>query len=430
MAIQADQQLIRGTAGRLLPGGEAVVRVGDESLLVANAVPGDLLDIQLDARRRGVRRGRIASVVEPSPLRVPPPCPVADRCGGCALQFVAPAEQARIKSEWVLHAFRDLLQKDTEWLPVVADEAGRRRRVRWMVGRDADGLFLGFYAPASHNPVRQQICPVLSSELNALQRMISGKLRQLAAEKRDLSGLTSVQAVQLSDGIHVILEAESAPVPPDVAEIESLPLQWWWRDSAGITRPLHKPVLRLHDTLPAGAATVSLAVGPDDFVQGQLEGNRALIAQVQAWAGKVRRIADLFCGIGNLSLPLAAATGAELAGAELNAASVRAAEANAKQLGVKGRFFEANLFESFDLEPFIGADLLILDPPRRGARRVCSQIHRLLPERIVMVSCDAAAGARDGELLARQGYRLAALRALDLFPYAGHVEAMSLWLRA
>jgi len=429
MAIQADQQLIRGTAGRLLPGGEAVVRVGGESLLVANAVPGDLLDIRPDSRRRGVQRGQIVRVVEPSPLRVPPICPVADRCGGCALQFLAPAEQAKLKSEWVSHAFRDLMQSDSQWLPIEADEVGLRRRVRWMVGHDADGPFLGFYAPVSHNPVWQQSCPVLTPELNALQRMISGKLRQLEVEKGSLNGLSAVQAVQLSDGIHLILEAEAAPVSPDVAEIESLPLQWWWRDAAGITRPMQKPALCLHDILPAGTATVSLAVGPDDFVQGQLEGNRALIVQVQTWAGKVKRIADLFCGIGNLSLPLAAATGAELNGAELNAASVRAAQANAKRLGLKARFYEANLFENFDLEPFIGADLLILDPPRRGARRLCSQIHRLLPERIVMISCDAAAGARDGALLAEQGYRLAALRALDLFPYAGHVEAMSLWLR-
>ena len=419
-----------GIAEKILPGGETVVRLNGESVLVVNAVPNDVVRLEMQGKRRGVERGKIIEIIQPSALRVSPPCPVAGECGGCALQFLAPVEQAKLKSEWVQHAFRDLLHEDAEWLPAAADETGRRRRVRWMVGRDADGPFLGFHAPASHTPVRHQSCLVLTPELNALQRMISGKLQQLDSEKRSLKGLTSVQAVQLSDGIHLILEADAAPVSPDVAEIDSLPLQWWWRDSAGITRPLQKPALRLHDILPAGTADISLAVGPDDFVQGQLEGNRALIAQVQAWAGKVRRIADLFCGIGNLSLPLAAATGAELVGAELNAASVRAAEANAKRLGIKGHFFEANLFDKFDLEPFIGADLLILDPPRRGARRVCSQMYRLLPARIVMVSCDAASGARDGALLAGQGYRLAALRALDLFPYAGHVEAMSLWLRA
>jgi len=111
----------------------------------------------------------------------------------------------------------------------------------------------------------------------------------------------------------------------------------------------------------------------------------------------------------------------------LNAASVRAASKNAKKLGLNAEFVTANLFESFEMEAYIGADVLILDPPRRGAKKVCSHISRLLPKKIIMISCDTAAGARDGLLLKQHGYRLRALRALDLFPGAGHVETMSLW---
>lgn len=263
---------------------------------------------------------------------------------------------------------------------------------------------------------------VLSDGLTRLHGLLFGRL--------PLERLQSVQAVELVDGIHVVLEGEQAlPIPDDCLQAGGLPLQWWWRHE-GVSRPLNRPVQGFHDRLPAGAEDLELGIGPDDFVQAVAEGNRAMITQMQAWSGGVRRIADLFCGIGNLSLPLAKATGAKLSGAELNAASVRAAQANAKQLGIAAQFFQANLFEEFDMEPFIGADLLILDPPRRGAKRICSRINRLLPARIIMISCDPAAGARDGELLARQGYRLAALRALDLFPRAGHVEAMSLWLRS
>ncbi len=115
--------------------------------------------------------------------------------------------------------------------------------------------------------------------------------------------------------------------------------------------------------------------------------------------------------------------------AELNPASVRAASANAKSLGISAQFVVANLFEYFDTESYIGADVLILDPPRRGAKRLCSEMGKLMPKKIIMVSCDVAAGARDGALLRQQGYRLKALRALDLFPSAGHVEAMSLWMQ-
>ncbi len=408
-----------GNAEKILPGGETLVRVDGESVLVANTVPGDVLTLKLSGKRRGVLRGEIIEIVRPSRQRVTPPCPVATECGGCALQFVSQEHQAIVKSGWVSDAFKSFIDGQTDWTPVQVNRQRYRRRVRWFVGYDEQGAFLGFYALASHRPVRHADCMVLSPALNAVRQIIEDGINPDAID--------SVQAIELNDGIHVILEAERCPENILADHLGGVALQWWWRDKQQITRPLHKPVQAFHDLLPAGRTHVSLAVGPDDFVQGQDEGNCDLIAQIQTWVGNVQRIADLFCGIGNLSLPLATTTGAHVYGAELNAVSVRAASKNAKQLGLNATFEVANLFESFDPEPYIGADVLILDPPRRGAKRVCSLMSRLLPKKIIMISCDAAAGARDGVLLKQQGYRLKALRALDLFPYAGHVETVSLW---
>lgn len=418
--MNPDVSLIEGKAERLLPGGEAVVRSGERSVLVANAVAGDLLKVRIQSRRRGVERGAIVEIICPSSRRVSAPCPVASSCGGCALQFLDYEDQAELKSEWVLHAFKSLKQPDTEWMPAKPAARHLRRRLRWVVGNDEQGSFLGFYAPASHQPVRHGNCMVATAELNELHALLENQLQ--------LNGLDAVQAVQLSNGMHIILEGQSCPeINPEQMQL-SLPMQWWWRNE-GITRPLHKPVRQFQDVLPVADQCIRITVGPDDFVQGQIEGNRQMIAQIQQWCGSIHRIADLFCGIGNLSLPLAKATGATVFGAEFNAASVSAASANAKRLGLHAHFSQANLFEDFDMEPFIGADILILDPPRRGAKRICSNILRLLPAKIIMVSCDPAAGARDGALLKQHGYKLVALKALDLFPFAGHVEAMSLWIK-
>lgn len=413
--------MVTGKAEKLLPGGETLVRVDGTSTLVANAVPGDLLQIEILSRRRGIERGKIIKIIQPSPQRIGAPCPVAETCGGCALQYLTTEDQAELKSNWVSHAFKALKQPDTEWTAASPARGRFRRRLRWTIGSDEQGFFLGYFAPASHQPVRHDNCMVVTAELNELHALLEKQL--------ELAGLDSLQAVQLSDGIHVILEGQSRPVF-NIENLKlSMPVQWWWRNE-GITRPLHKPVAQFHDVLPAGEQFIDMRVGPDDFVQGQIEGNNEMITQIQQWCGSVHRISDLFCGIGNLSLPLAKATGATVFGAELNAASVSAAAANAKRLGISAQFTQANLFEDFDMEPFIGADVLILDPPRRGAKRICNQIMRLLPATIIMISCDAAAGARDGTLLKGHGYKLAALRALDLFPFAGHVEAMSYWIRA
>ena len=296
-----------GMVEKLLPGGEALVRVDGLSVLVSNGVPGDLLQLEMQGKRRGVLRAEIKSVTKPSAQRVQSPCAVAGACGGCALQCISREQQALEKSNWVRDAFNRVMDEHTVWMAVDSIEQHYRRRVRWFVGEDEQGKFLGFYAPASHQAVRHQHCMVVTAELNAM--------RLLLEEHVDLDGVVSVQAVQLDDGMHVIVEADHRPeaIPADYMDVMgTLSVQWWWRDEHHITRPLQKPVCYFHDILPAAGKAVQLTVGPDDFVQGQREGNRALIGQIQAWAGPVHRIADLFCGIGNLSLPLAAATGVVL----------------------------------------------------------------------------------------------------------------------
>jgi len=417
-ANPSDHRFFEGTVQKLLPGGEALIHCGEDSLLALQGVPGDRVRARELDKRRGVMRGVIVEVLSPSPMRIEAACPVASECGGCALQFLHPAEHAKQKSGWVRQAFRDLIRPDTEWIPATNHSNSRkRRRVQWQVGHDDGGPFLGFFAPASHRLTRHDSCMVLTPELQRLHQGL---------QQRALQGIDAVQAIQLADGMHVVLESDTAPEIATASMDVGMNIQWWWR-SKGISRPLNRPVNLLHDVLPAGTDVIHLEIGPDDFVQGQFEGNQDLIRQIQDWSAKPARIADLFCGAGNLSLPLAAASGATVYGAELSEASVRAAARNTKRLGLRGNFATANLFEDFDLEPYIGADVLILDPPRRGAKRICSNIQQLMPKKIIMVSCDPAAGARDGALLATHGYRLKSLRALDLFAYAGHVEAASLW---
>ncbi|HXH72298.1 MAG TPA: methyltransferase [Mariprofundaceae bacterium] len=413
---------MRGKAEQILPTGETVVRIDHGTVLVPNVIPGDIIDLELKEKRRGAARGELVTVIEASASRVNPPCPAADRCGGCSLQFLAADTHAALKSGWVYQAFRDCVDDTTDWIPA-QPSAGRRRRVRWSVGQDDDGTFLGFQERASHQPVRQTECMAVTDALLLLRR-------ELEHNTASMSGISSLQAIQLNDGIHVVLEGEPAAAraaEPRFDSVAGLPLQWWLRNGHG-TRPLGRPVRQFHDRLPGVGKLpdIQVEIGPDDFIQAEETGNREMIRQLHAWAGEPRRAADLFAGVGNLSLSLAAA-GIEVIGAEVNASSVLAANRNAKRLGVPAKYIQADLFDRFDTAAFTGLDLIILDPPRKGARKVCEQVGRMLPRRIIMVSCDSAAGARDGAILQRQGYRLRALRALDLFPYAGHVEAISLW---
>jgi len=420
--------MVQGMVECLLPGGEALVRLTDGVLLAANGVPGDRVELEASGRRRGAARGNIVRLLEASGMRVPADCAVAADCGGCALQHVDAEAQADIKSGWVLKQFEPFMHPDSAWMPVQETPLfGMRRRARWHRGADADGAFLGFHARSSHRVVRTSACPVVHPDMDTLRLALEPVLPPMIA---------SVRMLRLFDGMHVVLEvAEGVSVAEDVLEgclaamAGSGPTIQPWLRAGPVLRPLTRPVLTLHDRLPAGQDWVDLAVGPEDFVQGHAVGNEHILRQIQAWAGTPRRIADLFCGIGNLSLPLAVSCGASVQGADVAESSISAARKNAKRLGIHAGFEACNLFDGVREGHYAGADVLLLDPPRKGAKAICREMGRLLPGRIIMVNCDIAAGVRDAELLAAQGYRLHALRALDIFPFSGHVEAMSCWQR-
>lgn len=410
-----------GVAERLLPGGETVVRTPSGTCLVPNAVPGDRLDIHVEERRRGACRGRIHKLDTPSGERSSgTACPVADACGGCAMQFVRGAYQAQVKNGWVMDAFSSFLSEHTAFTGIAAEDvvAGSRRRIRWWRGVHGGQVFWGIHGRASHDVVRHDECMAVTPNI----RQLHGRLSAMP-----FPGVNSIQVTELADGMHVVLEGEARDGSPALpGEIAGLPVQGWLRSDTDIT-PLSRPAHRMHDRLPAGDGWIDLAVGPDDFIQASTKGNEAMIRQVQAWSEGATRVADMFSGFGNLSLPLTKAIRTTVIGAEVRTASVMAANHSARRLELDARYVQADLFNDFDLSPFTGMDIMIIDPPRKGAKRICKALPVLLPRKIILISCDIASGARDAETIARQGYRLEAVRVLDMFPFTGHVEAMSLW---
>ncbi|PCI44470.1 MAG: 23S rRNA methyltransferase [Proteobacteria bacterium] len=423
--------VLTGEVKYLLPGGDAVVHISShdryKTCLLRQAVPGDLLSLSEIHKRRGIVRASLAKIEKPSAKRVPAKCSVAAHCGGCALQYLHADEHATVKSQWVKAAFSAVITKATQWLPIQDsnehDGSWHRRRLRWHVGYNPHGqTLLGFRAYQSHDVVEIDVCMVVTGELEALRKAL-----QLALIDEAIDLPQSVYAVQLSDAMHVVLEYEGAcalDMMPDIGW-QGMTLQYWCRDSMGV-RALSKPVHQLYDNLPTYTDDIAIYIGPDDFVQGQQSGNRMMIKQVLAWSEGAKHVVDLFSGAGNLSLPLAA-SGMQVLGAEVNIASVRAANSNAKRLKLSAIYQQADLFGRFDMSPFVGADVLIVDPPRKGAKKICSLMNRLLPKKVILVHCDVLSGERDALEMKAQGYRLRALRALDLFPYSGHVESMSLW---
>lgn len=425
---------LEGRVKQLLPGGEAVVEAQSHHYLIANALPGETIRFQSLPKRRGALRGVLDQVVQVSEQRVSPDCNVADQCGGCALQFMSYADHAALKSDWVAQAFRKAITSKSEWMPIeeihVLQPEMMRRRVRWQVSQ-GDCVSIGFYQRASHQVVRTEHCMVIRPELESLRKCLEAHWEHFSFQRLP----SSVYTVECSDGMHVVFEMDErvdvdpAWMPPNCERVR-LPIQWWSRQPARLV-PLSRPVAVLHDALPAGNDGCQVIVGPDDFVQGQFSGNQTMNQQVQAWSQGASLVVDLFSGIGNLSMPLAV-MGCRVRGAEVSASSVRAANLNAKALSVDACYEQVDLFRQQAIDPhlsqWVGADVLVVDPPRKGARQICMMMSRLLPRRVILIHCDIASAERDAGIMLEQGYQLHALRALDLFPFSGHVESMSLWL--
>ena len=172
---------------------------------------------------------------------------------------------------------------------------------------------------------------------------------------------------------------------------------------------------------------------PTDFTQINADINRAMIAQALDWlaAGDGERVLDLFCGLGNFTLPLARHARA-VVGVEGEAGLVQRARDNARRNGLANiEFHVANLMESVDGAPWLrgGYDRILLDPPRSGAEAMIPHLARLDAPRILYVSCHPGSLARDAGLLAAQGYRLERAGVMDMFPHTAHVESMALFVR-
>jgi len=417
---------IEGLVETILPGGDGIVRHNQTDIFISHVVAGDFIRFQPMQKRRGVLRGELLEVITPSKQRIAPPCSVAAVCGGCALQAMNQSAQADLKNTWVQDAFKHAITDATDIIPLQTQnfQFAGRRRVRWFIENGK----LGFRKRLSHQIVSTSQCVALSQSLDALRQQLESLLTLLPEH------VQSIQAIELDNGTHLILESE-ASLPLDIEAFDIPSVQWWWRKlNTPSIKPINRPVLPLFDAINLQPYAnknmnqqINIQIGPNDFVQGHQQGNQTLVNQILDWSAGSQRVVDFFSGCGNLSLPIAAAFGAEITGAELNSHSVAAANQNAKRLKLHANYQTIDLFGKFKIEPFVGADTLIIDPPRKGAKNICNRIAQLFPKQVIMVNCDSAAGSRDAKALSQAGFKLKALRPLDLFPYTGHVEVLSLW---
>jgi len=408
---------------------------------VDGALPGERVRVANPAGGRRHQVWELRHILRTSSQRVQPPCPHFGVCGGCVMQHLEPSAQVAVKQRHLEDSLQRVggLRPERLLAPVHGPYWAYRQRARLSVYRvDGEGLRIGFRERGSTHVADLRQCLVLPAPVSALLPA----LRELIAGLSIPHRIPQIE-LAMGDSACVLVLRHLLPLTPqDQDSLRSFGrehgVQWWTQaggpDSALPLDPV-PPAQELAYALPE--FDVRFAYRPTDFTQVNPASNRSLVSQALALLapGKQDRVLDLFCGLGNFTLPLARRT-AFVTGVEGSAALLERARHAARAHGLLDRtdFAQRNLFEA-DRSWWDGlgrVDKVLMDPPREGARAVAEVLARLpderRPQRIVYVSCEPLTLARDAAILAHQGrYRLRAAGVLNLFPHTGHVESMAVF---
>jgi len=420
--------------------GSGVLAPGGKRVLVPGALTGEEVTFQRQRRRRNYDEGILVEVRRPSPDRVVPACDYFGRCGGCSLQHLSPDAQLAMKQTTLLESLARLgaVQPAAVLPPIRGAVWGYRRRARLAVRHvERKGrVLVGFREHEKPWVVDMLSCATAEPAISRLIEPLSRLIGALSIRAR----LPQVEATVADNATALVFRVLDTPTAADLEQLAQFAaseavriyLQPGNPESVVSLHP-EEPEEDLHYRLPAH--DLSLTFGPTDFIQVHGEVNRQMVDQAIRLLAPTSadRVLDLYCGIGNFTLPLARQAG-EVLGLEGAGAMIRRGQYNATLAGLASvRFVEADLSGAgvegaWTRERF---DLVLLDPPRTGAVELLPALAKLAARRIVYVSCHPGTLARDAGLLVREhGYRLISAGVMDMFPHTSHVESMAVFERA
>lgn len=420
--------------------GRGVAHVAGKAIFIEGALPGERVAYTSFRRKPSFENARADAILQASSQRVTPRCPHFGVCGGCSMQHLDPLAQAAAKQRVLEDAFWHIarLRPETVLPPIVGPNWGYRRRARLTVRKveKKGGVLVGFHEKRSSYVAVMDSCAVLPPAVSALLP----RLRELVASLSIPDRLPQIEVAVGDTPPALVFRILEALTPADEDRLRAFAdrhgvhvwLQTGGPDTAAVFHPAAAPLpaYRLPDF------DVTLSFRPTDFTQVNHDVNRVLVRRALGLLG-VRpgeRVADMFCGLGNFTLPLAR-QGARVVGVEGSAPLIARARENAAANGLAERveYHVANLFTVTpeSLAAWGRFDRMLIDPPREGAVELVKALGADAPARIVYVSCNPATLARDAAVLVHErGYRLRAAGIANMFPHTSHVESIACFERA
>jgi 23S rRNA (uracil1939-C5)-methyltransferase len=426
---------VEAEIGSLTHDGRGLAHIAGKAVFIHGALPGERVRFRYTKLQRRHDEGAVTEVIAASPQRVEPRCPHFGRCGGCSLQHLEVGAQIAMKQEILADALRRIGRiEPEEWLPpLAAAHWGYRRKARLGVKLvvKKGKVLVGFREHGNNFLVDLERCEVLHPAVGERLGAISALVNGLAVRDR----VPQIE-VAMGDGPCVlVLRVLALPGAEDLERLAAFGAAHGFHlylQDAGpeSVRPLPGHAVDLAYSLPQHQ--VRLHFDPSDFTQVNLDLNRLMVARALELLDPRpdERVLDLFCGLGNFTLPVARRA-AEVVGVEGDAALVERARTNAERNEIHNvRFHASDLYGELGLAPWQRErfDKALLDPPRSGALLVLDLMPRMGIHRLVYVSCYPSTLARDAQRLVNGlGYRLRAAGAMDMFPHTAHFESIAVF---
>lgn len=458
------------TVTNLAHDGRGVASYGDQpdhhldkhgkKVFVSFALPNETVSVKITGSRKSMEEGDAALVLaNPNPERTTPPCPHFGVCGGCSLQHWQPDGQIQFKQSVLAELLEHQAHIQPEnWLPpLVADRLGYRTKARMGVRyvEKKGTALVGFRERASNFLANLNECHILDPrvgfEIENLKALISSLDARDHIPQLELAmGETLDDVIDSKKSIAVIVRHMVDLGENDIAKLQAFFAERNWQlflqpkgsDTVHRIDPLYENTAHARPSSltvpPTGGLfyrlpefDVTFEFSPLDFTQVNLSVNRKMtklaIDLLELKPGE--RVLDLFCGLGNFSLPLARQVGETgfVIGVEGSSEMTQRAKMNAIANGLHHTdFFAQDLTKDFSAEPWVGqVDALLIDPPRSGALEVMQYLDKFNAKRIVYVSCNPITLARDTAVLLDKGYKLTHAGVMDMFPHTGHVESIA-----
>jgi len=416
---------------------KGVARIDGKTVFVADALPGERVVLRRIGRHRNFDEAVLESVLRPSADRVVPACPHYGTCGGCALQHLAPAAQLAFKQAQLLENLARLggVEPGRVIEPLTGPVWGYRRRARLGVKHVArkGRVLVGFRERSAPFVADLHECRVLAPPADRLIDPLAVLVGELSIAAR----VPQVEVAVAGSDCALVLRVLDPPTAADLDRLRT------FEHAQGVRVYLQPggpasvaPLTPNLEPLRYGLGHFGLVIEfePTDFIQVNATLNEAMVARAVEMLEPEpsSHVLDLFCGLGNFSLPLARSAG-EVVGVEGDAGLVARAERNARSQGVANAVFHAaDLANPAAWSAWAARryDRVLLDPPRAGAREVLPVVGGCGAARVVYISCHPGSLARDAGILVRDhGFRLVAAGVMDMFPHTTHVEAMAVFDR-